>query len=51
MRFMVVEFGAGGISLALLERAVEGEPPWVWRRLRTLRKWSHDEEDFEPLFA
>jgi hypothetical protein len=27
------------------------EPRRAWRRLRTLRRWSHNEEDLEPLFA
>ncbi|HEV7873154.1 MAG TPA: hypothetical protein VGO82_03375, partial [Enterovirga sp.] len=26
------------------------EPPRVCRRLSPLRRWSHDEEEFEPLF-
>jgi hypothetical protein len=30
---------------------IEGtEPPRVCRRLSPLRRWSHDEEEFEPLF-
>ena len=27
------------------------EPPRIRRRLRTLRRWSHDEEDLEPIFT
>src|SRR5690349_4586805 len=27
------------------------EPPRICRRLSPLRRWSHDEEEFEPVFA
>jgi hypothetical protein len=27
------------------------EPPRIRRRLRTLRRWSHDDEHIEPIFA
>jgi hypothetical protein len=40
----------GGEEAKHLREALD-EPLRLWRRLRTLRRWSHDEEDLEPLFA
>ena len=33
------------------EHTLLSEPLWVCRRLQTLRGWSHDEEDVEPVFT
>jgi putative transposase len=45
-------FGRGQAILLERERIKrQTEPPRVCRRLRTLRGWSHEQEDLEPLFA